>query len=58
MNRRFLEHWDGEPIPDANEEYLLYQALVGTWPLEPFDDAGRQRASLAARPPEPSHKEQ
>jgi (1->4)-alpha-D-glucan 1-alpha-D-glucosylmutase len=42
MNRRFLEHWDGESIPDANEEYLLYQTLVGTWPLEPFDEAGRQ----------------
>ena len=43
MNRRFLEHWDGESIPDANEEYLLYQTLVGTWPLEPFDDAGREQ---------------
>ena len=21
--------------PDANEEYLIYQTLVGTWPLEP-----------------------
>jgi (1->4)-alpha-D-glucan 1-alpha-D-glucosylmutase len=23
----------GVPAPDANEEYLLYQTLVGTWPL-------------------------
>jgi malto-oligosyltrehalose synthase len=23
--------------PDANDEYLFYQALVGTWPAEPFD---------------------
>src|SRR5690606_749271 len=37
MNRRFVEHWDGEPIPDANEEYLLYQTLVGTWPVAPMD---------------------
>src|SRR5262249_48296995 len=22
--------------PDANEEYLLYQTLVGAWPLEPY----------------------
>jgi (1->4)-alpha-D-glucan 1-alpha-D-glucosylmutase len=22
-------------VPDANEEYLLYQTLVGAWPLEP-----------------------
>ena len=23
-------------VPDANEEYLLYQTLVGAWPLEPY----------------------
>lgn len=26
-----------ESIPDANEEYLLYQTLIGTWPLYPMD---------------------
>ena len=25
---------DGEPAPDNNEEYLLYQTLVGAWPLD------------------------
>jgi hypothetical protein len=25
--------------PDANEEYLLYQTLVGAWPLEPYTEA-------------------
>jgi (1->4)-alpha-D-glucan 1-alpha-D-glucosylmutase len=25
---------DGERVPDANDEYLLYQTLVGAWPLE------------------------
>jgi (1->4)-alpha-D-glucan 1-alpha-D-glucosylmutase len=25
---------EGLPIPDPNEEYLLYQTLVGAWPLE------------------------
>jgi (1->4)-alpha-D-glucan 1-alpha-D-glucosylmutase len=24
---------DGDPVPDANDEYLLYQTLIGTWPL-------------------------
>ena len=24
---------DGRVVPDANEEYLLYQTLVGTWPF-------------------------
>jgi (1->4)-alpha-D-glucan 1-alpha-D-glucosylmutase len=42
MNRRFLEEWDDEPIPDANEEYLIYQTLVGTWPVAPMDEAARE----------------
>jgi (1->4)-alpha-D-glucan 1-alpha-D-glucosylmutase len=25
---------DGEPAPDRNDEYRLYQAIVGAWPLE------------------------
>lgn len=25
---------DGRVVPDPNEEYLLYQTLVGSWPLE------------------------
>lgn len=24
---------DGKPVPDRNEEYLLYQTLIGIWPL-------------------------
>lgn len=27
-----------ESIPDANEEYLFYQTLLGTWPLKPDED--------------------
>lgn len=27
---------DGRPVPDRNEEYLLYQTLVSTWPLTPM----------------------
>ena len=33
MNSRWKTKVDGEPAPDSNEEYLLYQTLVGTWPL-------------------------
>jgi (1->4)-alpha-D-glucan 1-alpha-D-glucosylmutase len=25
---------DGQPAPDRNDEYLLYQTLVGAWPVE------------------------
>ncbi len=32
---------EDQTIPDANEEYLLYQTLVGAWPLE---SAGRGSA--------------
>jgi (1->4)-alpha-D-glucan 1-alpha-D-glucosylmutase len=28
---------DGDPAPDRNDEYRLYQALVGVWPAEPAD---------------------
>ncbi len=31
----------GESIPDRNEEYLLYQTLVATWPLAPMNDSQR-----------------
>ncbi|OGW60094.1 MAG: 4-alpha-glucanotransferase [Nitrospirae bacterium RBG_16_64_22] len=31
---------DGEPAPSRNDEYLLYQTLVGAWPLADLDDAG------------------
>ena len=27
---------DDETVPDANEEYLFYQTLLGAWPLEPY----------------------
>jgi len=30
---------DGRTVPDANEEYLLYQTLVGTWPYSLNDRA-------------------
>jgi (1->4)-alpha-D-glucan 1-alpha-D-glucosylmutase len=31
MTQQFLGEHDGGPVPDANEEYLIYQTLVGTW---------------------------
>ena len=38
VNRRFKTEVKGLPAPDANDEYLLYQTLVGAWPFE--TDAG------------------
>jgi (1->4)-alpha-D-glucan 1-alpha-D-glucosylmutase len=34
-NRRFKKQIDDAEAPDAGEEYLLYQTLLGTWPLDP-----------------------
>jgi len=31
---------DGRPVPDLNEEYLLYQTMLGIWPIE--DAAGTE----------------
>ena len=34
VNRRFKTEINGKAAPDANEEYLIYQTLVGAWPFE------------------------
>jgi (1->4)-alpha-D-glucan 1-alpha-D-glucosylmutase len=39
-NRRGRSTIDGQSYPSRNEEYLLYQSLAGTWPLEPMDAQG------------------
>jgi (1->4)-alpha-D-glucan 1-alpha-D-glucosylmutase len=33
----------GVEVPDANEEYLFYQILVGAWPLTPLDEIAQAR---------------
>jgi len=38
--RSFKTKAAGEVVPDRNEEYLLYQTLIGVWPLETMDDEG------------------
>ena len=41
MNRAKKARVEGAEAPDANEEYLFYQTLVGTWPLAGLSDEGR-----------------
>lgn len=41
VNHRKKVEIDGELVPSRNDEYLLYQTLVGTWPTEPMDPAQR-----------------
>jgi (1->4)-alpha-D-glucan 1-alpha-D-glucosylmutase len=36
LNQRHLSRVDGQTAPDRNDEYLLYQTLVGSRPLDPM----------------------
>jgi (1->4)-alpha-D-glucan 1-alpha-D-glucosylmutase len=45
-NRRWKKRFEDAEAPDREEEYLLYQTLLGTWPL---DQAGQASPSV---PPE------
>ncbi|MEA3177795.1 MAG: 4-alpha-glucanotransferase [Gammaproteobacteria bacterium] len=40
INRLRKREVEGQPAPSLNDEYLLYQTLVGSWPLEELDEAG------------------
>jgi len=45
LNRRHKTTVDGREAPDANEEYRLYQVLIGAWPADDSDpnDAFKKR---------------
>jgi (1->4)-alpha-D-glucan 1-alpha-D-glucosylmutase len=47
-NRRHRREIDGRPAPVRNDEYLLYQTLVGAWPLESLDGRPTTRSSSAS----------
>jgi (1->4)-alpha-D-glucan 1-alpha-D-glucosylmutase len=40
LNRGRKRVVDGQEAPSRNDEYLLYQTLIGTWPLQLPDEAG------------------
>ncbi len=39
INRLRKREVEGQPAPSRNDEYLLYQTLAGSWPLEDLDEA-------------------
>ena len=47
LNRSHKTTVDGALAPDGNDEYLLYQTLLGVWPLEGQDE--RHLAVVTAR---------
>lgn len=38
LNKKKKPLVDGQRVPDLNEEYHLYQTLIGTWPIEKMDE--------------------
>ena len=43
LSRNRKREVEGAEAPSRNDEYLLYQTLIGTWPLPEPDEAGRDR---------------
>jgi (1->4)-alpha-D-glucan 1-alpha-D-glucosylmutase len=41
INRGKKTTVEDEQAPSRNDEFLLYQTLLGSWPLEPLNDSGR-----------------
>jgi (1->4)-alpha-D-glucan 1-alpha-D-glucosylmutase len=39
-NAPFKSDWNGRRVPDENEECLLYQTMLGAWPLDAKEEAG------------------
>ena len=44
LNRRAKAIIDDAEAPDANEEYLFYQTLLGTWPVDSLGRAAQEPA--------------
>lgn len=42
-NKRKKQVVDGMPAPSRNDEYLLYQTLLGAWPFEPMSPPEREQ---------------
>ena len=47
LNKKRKAVIEGQEVPDRNEEYLLYQTLIGVWPVEASE--GSTREDLAQR---------
>jgi (1->4)-alpha-D-glucan 1-alpha-D-glucosylmutase len=44
FNRTHRSVIDGKSAPSPNDEYALYQTLVGVWPSVPLEDASERRS--------------
>jgi len=48
LNRRAKAEVDGADAPSANDEYLLYQTVIGAWPMEILGEDEPNHEALAA----------
>ena len=49
LNRPLRSEVDGSPAPSRNDEYLLYQTLLGAWPLGEESEEFRERIKAYMR---------
>jgi len=42
MNKRKKVSFEGQIVPSRNEEYLLYQTLIGIWPIHPMNESDHE----------------
>ncbi|HMS83288.1 MAG TPA: malto-oligosyltrehalose synthase [Nitrospira sp.] len=42
LNRKWKVSDEQGVVPIADDEYLLYQTLIGAWPFEPLDESGHK----------------
>jgi (1->4)-alpha-D-glucan 1-alpha-D-glucosylmutase len=42
QNKKHKATVEGQAVPDANDEYLLYQTLIGVWPVAPMNAPARE----------------
>ena len=47
LNQKHKMVLEDQSVPDPNEEYALYQTLVGAWPFQPYSET--ELASFASR---------
>jgi (1->4)-alpha-D-glucan 1-alpha-D-glucosylmutase len=46
LNRRARQEFEGAVVPSSRDEYLIYQTLVGIWPMTAWDEAPPGPATL------------
>ncbi len=49
LNRSHKQETEGDAAPDRNDEYLLYQTLIGAWPIELMDGRWNRKAAADFR---------